>query len=100
MSESQSGQTGAGESLHIRDMWYTLLHSRWLVLGIMAAVVGLAALMTWRQSPVYESSATLRIDEQSRGQDVLGDLAPIAGYYGKGKIETEMIVLRSRRIAE
>lgn len=87
------------DDLNLHDLWQTLVRQRWIVAGVAAAVVLLTAVMTWRQRPTYESEATLRIEEQDRGQSLLGDLGS-AGGFGPEKIQTEMVVLRSRQIAE
>ena len=85
--------------IHLRELWFTLLRSRWLVLSTVAAVMAVTWAYTWSQKPVYEAGATLRIDETDAGQNLLGQVSP-ALIGGKGKIETEMLVLRSRHIAE
>ena len=93
------GAAGPREEVKVQEAWNAILRNRVLVAGVAVAVVALAALYTWRQQPVYEAQATLRIDEQNTtGQNFLGDLAPVA--VGGKKIETEMVVLRSRNIAE
>lgn len=89
---------GGGE-IRIQELWYTVLRHRWLVLAVAAVVMVLAFWHTSRQRPVYESEATLRIDQKDAGQNIFGDLGPLAGL-GKGTLETEMLVLRSRQIAE
>jgi tyrosine-protein kinase Etk/Wzc len=88
-----------GDEISLHDLWHTLLRQRWLIIGTFATILLLTALYTWRQPFVYEGEATLRIDEKDAGGAILGDLAPLAGA-GRGKLETEMLVLRSRQIAE
>lgn len=85
--------------IHLRELWFTLVRSRWLVLSTMGIVLAATWAYTSIQKPVYEAGTTLRIDEHDAGQDLLGQAGPIIGA-GKGKIETEMLVLRSRHIAE
>jgi tyrosine-protein kinase Etk/Wzc len=89
-----------GDEISLQDLWHILLRQRWLILGTFATVLLLTGVYTWRQKPRYEGEATLRIDEQASGSAILGDLAPFAGAgAGGGKLETEMLVLRSRQIA-
>jgi succinoglycan biosynthesis transport protein ExoP len=90
---------GADEEINLREIWHTLVRNRWMVLGIAFVTVVLAALLTWVQRPVYESSATLRIDQDDPRQAMLS-MAPLPGMNRQGKLETEMAVLRSRLIAE
>src|SRR5688572_22022388 len=103
MTSPGHGQSAAGEGtvaeINLRELLNTVRRQRWLVAGITLGVIGLAAFVTWRQQPVYESSTTLRINVE--GNDiarVLNQISPTAGR--QGVIETEMIVLSSRQIAE
>lgn len=88
-----------GSEFGVRELVKTLKQSRWLVLGVTAAVLALAVLLTKMAAPVYESSTTLQLDEDDGGLNLLGDLGPLGGG-GKDAIETDMVVLQSRRIAE
>jgi capsular exopolysaccharide synthesis family protein len=88
------------DEVKFRNFIDMLVRSRRLVLGTALAVVLLAALMLSRTVPVYESSATLRIDEAG-SNSFLTELAPVAALGGgSGALETEVAVLRSRQIAE
>ncbi|HEU0053474.1 MAG TPA: Wzz/FepE/Etk N-terminal domain-containing protein, partial [Longimicrobium sp.] len=90
---------GDREELNIADLWNTLVRNRWLVLGVTVAVVGLAALYTARKRPVYQSTATLAVDDDKANRNPLSDLVPFSGG-SQGKLETDMVVLRSRSVAE
>lgn len=89
--------------LSIRDVWNVLLRNRWRVLLVALATVVLGAAYVWTQDPVYESGATLQIDTEASGFSLLTELSPLAGAAGAAggaSIETELLVLQSRRIAE
>lgn len=88
-----------GPEFGVKEFLKTLRQSRWLVAGVTAATVGAVALVTRMQQPVYESSVSLQLEEEKGGLNLLGDLGPLAGG-GKNAIETDMLVLQSRRIAE
>ncbi|CAN5335065.1 polysaccharide biosynthesis tyrosine autokinase [soil metagenome] len=83
-----------------------LWRSRWLMLGITALALGVAAIVTALQDPVYESEATMLIDGENRGLDLIRGLVPsglsgLAGLESGGSdIETDLAVLRSRQVAE
>lgn len=96
---NHSSAPAAEDDFRLIELWNIAVNSRWIVIGVAAAVVALAAVYTWRQAPVYESAATLRIDIQNASPALLSELAPVSGM-GQGKIETEMLVLESRQIAE
>ena len=72
--------------------------NRWLVASVAAATVAAAAVLIQLQAPVFESTATLRIDEKD-SQSFLTELASMPLPSG-GKLETEIAVLRSRQLAE
>lgn len=83
------------------DLWATVRRSRWLVLGITAATVALAAVLTIILPPTYESEASVRIVSRKPGADMLGGMGAIAGLglgLGQDEVETEIGVLESRRI--
>jgi tyrosine-protein kinase Etk/Wzc len=71
------------------------------LLAITAALmpVALAALYSWKAPRVYDSSATVRIDNRESGGSLLKGIVPLPNY-GQGKVLTEMEVLRSRLLAE
>lgn len=87
------------DSIRLRDLWLTLLRHRWVVAGVTLLVMAAAGLWSATRTPVYLTESTLRVEETDQGQQLLGNLAPIAGIR-PGKIETEMAVLRSRQIRE
>jgi tyrosine-protein kinase Etk/Wzc len=89
----------AGRKIDLREMGYILLRNAGLIAAVTVLTIGVAALVTYRETPIYRSGVTLRIDDQDAGRQLLGDMAPIVGI-GRGKLETEMMVLRSRHIAE
>jgi succinoglycan biosynthesis transport protein ExoP len=86
------------DDLRLHEIWLAIRRHRWMVVAITVLGLGAAAGITWRQRPVYEGEAVLRIDEQSSQRDMLSDMLPMSG--GRGKIPTEMVVLHSRQIAE
>ncbi|MBV9108580.1 MAG: hypothetical protein JO306_04135, partial [Gemmatimonadetes bacterium] len=87
------------DSIRLRDLWLTLLRHRWVVAGVTLLVMAVAGLWSATRTPVYLTESTLRVEENDQAQQLLGNLAPIAGIR-PGKIETEMAVLRSRQIRE
>jgi len=87
------------QTLSLRELWGTAVRHKWLVAGITVALMALTALHTRTQAPVYEGGATLRIDDPRKSKGPLGDIFPGVGMGGQ-TIETEMLVLGSRQIAE
>ena len=87
------------ESLDLRRAWTAVARNRWLAAAVLAACVGLAVLVTVTAAPVYESEATVAIDEDDGAPMLLRQLSPLSGM-NRGRIETDMLVLRSRTLAE
>lgn len=90
--------------IDLRDLWRAVYRQRWLVLGITVLAIGAGALLTWLQTPEYESEATVHIDQSAEGPGILGSLGPVAGLgpfagMGGGSMATEIAVLQSRNIA-
>jgi tyrosine-protein kinase Etk/Wzc len=82
-----------------------IYRSRWVVAGITLGVVLLGAVATWTQTPEYEAEATLRLPEGGGASGLLGSLTGVSGLgalsgVGAGSIQTEIVVLKSRAIAE
>jgi len=90
----------AEDGLTVLDIWNTLRRNRWLVAGTTVAVLALGALYTWWQQPVFASEGTLLIEEKEPGITLMADLAPLTGGGAGREIETDMLVLESRLIAE
>lgn len=88
------------ESFTVREFWYTIWGQRWLVLGVTLAAVLLTALVVSRQQPRYKSEATLRVNAGAEGAaNPLEAISPAAGG-AETELATDMVVLRSRQVAE
>lgn len=85
------------DEIHLRDIWNLLIRN-WLLIGFaLFVVVGAAAAYTLRAIPVFESTVTIRIDEESSNVPVLDILQTLST---GSQVETEMEILRSRTLAE
>jgi uncharacterized protein involved in exopolysaccharide biosynthesis len=88
-----------------RDVWNGLRRNRWLILATTGAAIAATLVIVLLATPQYESEATLRFVTQEPQSALLSripeDLAEMAGPNLQGDdIDTEIGVLRSRRIAE
>jgi len=87
------------EEIDLVAYWQLLVKRRWLVLGILAAVVALALIVTLMMPPIYRATAVLQIDRES---------VQILQVEGVGNAEaaapdfltTQYELLRSRSLAE
>ena len=88
-----------GDRLSFRQILVALRRNRWLAITVGLIPVLLAALYSWKAPRVYDSTATVRIDNRESGGSLLKGIVPLPSY-GSGKVLTEMEVLRSRLLAE
>lgn len=79
----------------IGELTGMLIRNRWLILLCTVAVTTGAAIFTARTTPIYQASASLRLDEK---QSSLPDIFTSVGK--KGAVETETQILRSRSLSE
>jgi tyrosine-protein kinase Etk/Wzc len=93
------------EEVSLAGVARALIRARRLIAGLVLAGVIAAIGLTLLQTPEYESEATIQIHAQraSRGSG-LAELGPAIGLPGlvddAGGIETDMLVMTSRRIVE
>lgn len=109
MTESTSGAPkhalAAEQEIDIRRLGYVLRRNVGIVLGLAAVVVAAAVLFLVLQRPIYQAEATLRINRERAGIDLLGGMVPaglgaVAGLDGRDDIQTDIAVLQSRQVAE
>jgi succinoglycan biosynthesis transport protein ExoP len=62
--------------LELRDYIDILYNRKWIVVGTLVIVLALALIITFVQSPTYESSVKILADINSASDAVLGDLLP------------------------
>src|SRR5215831_5040024 len=85
---------------HLYDYLLILRKHQWLILSFLLAVVTIVTVATFREKPVYVSSATLEIDRENtsilpfRGTDSYDYLADLDNY-----IDTQSRILTSETLA-
>src|SRR5262245_2191649 len=85
-------------------LWHVVLKRKWLICGVLAAVLILVFVWTARQPRVYQAMATVVIDPQA--PKVLGTQTEVmelgSGSYWMGQdyYNTQFRILRSRTLAE
>ena len=60
----------------MKELFKTLRQNRLLIAGVTAATIAVAALFTWMQEPVYESSVSLQLEEEKGGLNLLSERSP------------------------
>lgn len=92
---------GVGDDgdISIDRAWAVLVRRRWLVSAVAFLATITAGFIAALTVPVYQSSATMRVDAENSGVPVL-DVLQRLGAGSDKDISTEMEVMRSRRLAE
>ena len=95
----RSALTTPVKGLDLRDLWNFTLRNRRIIGSVFTAAFLTAVVLTLRATPVYESEASIRIEDSD-------PLNPLASMFGPDlssmslRVETEMGVLRSRSLTE
>src|SRR2546423_1434318 len=80
------------------QLWDVITRNRYFILGGFAVALTAAGLFAWLAPPVFESSTSLRIDDNRNGVPALEVLAILSD---KGdELSTEIQMLKSRTLAE
>lgn len=87
-----------GDEVELRDVWATLRRRRRTVLATLVLVMLVAAAWTWQQTPVWEASTLIRVEEADGGGVPVLDV--LTSLQRGSELETEMRILRTRPIAE
>src|SRR5688500_6118495 len=85
--------------IDLRSIWGLVQRNRPLILACILTAVGLAWLYNVRATPYYQSTTTLRINEDGRSSGATGELN-FTLFQNNSAIETEMAVLQSRMMAQ
>lgn len=99
MSSNGVGHGAPGADHRLSHSLHLLSRGRWWILGITLAALAAAAIGTRLQRPQYTSATVIRIDEEESALSLLGG-GERALRGGGSRIDTEVDVLRSRRIVE
>ena len=103
--ETPQAPAGSGfREAHLRDYWKVIWQGRWTVLAVFIVVVGLTAVWTFLQTPVYRATATVEVQPQARrllaGSDVSGLGAAGYGWFAEEKYHnTQVEIIRSRDVS-
>ena len=83
--------------LSLRDLLNLVRRNLWLIIGVAGAIVAATAYVSWTTPPVFQSAATIHVDENRSSLPELGYLSTVLS---GGDLETEMALLRAHSIAE
>jgi tyrosine-protein kinase Etk/Wzc len=80
----------------VADLLWTLSRGRWVILGITAAVLGLAAAYLVLATRIYQSSVLIQVEDKTKSVAGLENLAAMLS--DATPAETEMEIIRSRAL--
>jgi polysaccharide biosynthesis transport protein len=89
------------ESINLLDYWRVIVKRRWTILTAMAAVLVIAAIATWKATPIYRSTIKIQIDpEQTNVLPFKDTVEPTASYaQSQDYLQTQFKVLESKTLA-
>lgn len=95
----QPGTEDEELDIDLRSIWGLVQRNKLLILACVLAASAVAWLYNVRATPYYQSSTTLRINDDSRSSAAAGELN-LTLFQSGSAIETEMAVLQSRMMAQ
>ncbi len=92
------------QEVHLRDYWKIVWQARWTVLAVFVLIVGLTAVWTFLQTPIYRATVTIEVQSKAQqisvGQDVSGLGVGGYGWLAEEKYHnTQVEIVRSRDVA-
>jgi capsular exopolysaccharide synthesis family protein len=95
-----------GEGLNLRETWRAIVRRRWVVIVVLVATVLATAVVTLRQTRMYEATCTIVIDlaapkilDAQQVQEVVDSGTP-GLFYTREYYETQYKVITSRAVAQ
>ena len=86
------------DEIDLLAYWRILLKRRWLILGVLAAMLALSLLLTLMATPMYRATTVMQIENEKQ-QFVQGALEAYASWDPEF-LETQYQLLKSRALAE
>jgi capsular exopolysaccharide synthesis family protein len=105
-AEKYAAVSEQGDIIDLRAYWRVILRRRWIVIPFFVATVVVTALVTLRQTKIYDATCTIIIDLQApkvldtqQMQDVV-ETGAGALYWSREYYETQYKVITSRAVAQ
>jgi len=102
---NRAAASAVASDTHLREYWKVVWQGRWTVVGSFALVVGLTAVWTFLQTPIYRATGTVEVQPQANriaaGRDVSGLGVAGYGWFAEEKYHnTQIEILKSRHVAQ
>src|SRR5579883_1093684 len=86
------------ETVHFMDYWRVVVARRWTILAILASVVLVTTIYTFKQTPIYQATASIQIDKENPNILSFKDVYQIETATDD-TLRTQFEVLKSRKLA-
>ena len=86
------------ENFHLRDYLHIVFKRKWIVISFFISVVVTTAILSFFMVPVYQSTVTIKIDNQN--PDALTNPGQSAANPATDYVITQLELLKSRALAE
>src|SRR6516225_5009682 len=86
------------EAIHLMDYWRVIVARRWTIFAILATVVVVTIVYTFKQTPIYQATASIQIDKENPNILSFKDVYQIESSTDD-ELRTQVEVLKSRRLA-
>src|SRR5262245_2858008 len=64
VTPSFGGDYDDEDSVHLMDYWRVILARRWTILAVIATVMTIGLIYTFKQTPIYQATASIQIDKE------------------------------------
>jgi capsular exopolysaccharide synthesis family protein len=86
------------ETVHLMDYWRIIAARKWTVVAILATVVTVTMIYTFKQTPVYQANASIQIDKENPNILSFKDVYQIETA-SDDTLRTQFEILKSRTLA-
>lgn len=97
---TEGNPQGGDDEIDLLAYWRMLVKRRWLIIGILAAVVAIALVRTLLTPPTYRATVVMQIDSESVQVMQVQGITPIQGGWDPDFNQTQYELLQSRSLAE
>ncbi len=93
-----AGEHESEEEIHLLDYWRVIVGRRWTILATLATVVAATMIYTFKQTPIYQATASVQIDKENPNILSFKDVYQIETATDD-TLRTQFEVLKSRSLA-
>lgn len=95
---SSAGDYGDEENRRLMDYWRVIAARRWTILAILLTVVTVTVIYTFKQTPIYQATASIQIDKENPNILSFKDVYQIETSTDD-TLRTQFEILKSRTLA-